>query len=102
MVSWVRQGLEHQWHSFSSWEQFFISWLIHTIGVSILSVLAAFAIMRSHKFFLGTEWKDDLEKLVFYAVVTVLVGTVAVAVVANTPPLDDEDLGLLLSYFSVG
>ena len=39
---------------------------------------------------------DDTEKLVFYVVMTVLVGAFAVAIVANAP-IDDEDTRLLLS-----
>ena len=65
IVSWVRQGLQHHWHSFASWEQFFISWFIHALGVGILSGFAAAAIIGSHKFFVGTERKDDFENLFF-------------------------------------
>jgi hypothetical protein len=59
-------------------------------------VFAAAAIMGTHKFFIGDAWKDDTEKLVFYVVMTVLVGAFAVAIVANAP-IDDEDTRLLLS-----
>ncbi|WP_100177262.1 hypothetical protein [Bradyrhizobium nitroreducens] len=45
VVTWVRQGVEHHWHGFSSWESFFLAWFIHAIGVSIFSVFAAASIV---------------------------------------------------------
>ena len=100
IVSAVRQGLQHHWHGFGSWEQFFLSWFIHTIAVSVFSVFAAWAIMSTRKFFVGSEWKGDMEELVFYVVITVLVGAFAVAIVANAPPADD-DARLLLRSVSI-
>jgi hypothetical protein len=91
IVSWVRQGIQHHWHGFTSWESFFLSWFIHTIGVGIFSAFAAATIMGTHKFFLGDEWKDDIERVVFYEVMTVLVGAFAAALVANAPEPDDDD-----------
>jgi prolipoprotein diacylglyceryltransferase len=76
--------------------EFFISWFIHAIGVSVFSVFAAAAIMGTRKFFVGDEFNDDTETLVFYVVMTVLVGAFAIAIVANAPR-DDEDTRLLLS-----
>jgi hypothetical protein len=96
IVSWVRQGLRDHWHGFASWESFFISWFIHAIGVSVFSAFAAAAIMGTHKFFLGEEWKGDVGEVVFYVVMTVLIGAFAIAVVANAP-VSDEDARLLLS-----
>ena len=98
IVTWVRQGVSHHWHGFVSWESFFISWFIHTIGVSVFSAFAAAAIMGTHKFFLGAEYKDDVEKLAFYVVMAVLVGAFAIAVVANAPEVED-DARLLFSLF---
>lgn len=98
VVTWVRQGVQHHWHGFSSWEGFFISWFIHTIAVSLFSVFAAATLVGTHKFFLGDDYKGDNEDLVFYVVMTVLVGAFAIAVVANAPDVDD-DAKLLLSLF---
>jgi len=99
IVSSVRQGLQHHWHGFSSWESFLISWVIHTIGVSVFSAFAAAAIMGTHKFFLGEEWKGDVGEAMFYIVMTVLVGAFAIALVASAPA-DDEDVRRLLSLFA--
>lgn len=98
VVTWVRQGVEHHWHGFSSWESFFLAWFIHTIGVSIFSVFAAASIVGTHKFFVGVERKEDMETLVFYVVMTVLVGALAIAVVANAPEVGD-DARLAFSFF---
>jgi prolipoprotein diacylglyceryltransferase len=98
IVTFVRQGISHHWHGFASWESFFSSWFIHTIGVSVFSAFAAAAIMGTHKFFRGDEWKDDMEELMFHVVMTVLVGAFAIAVVANAPEVED-DARLLFSLF---
>ena len=90
IVSFVRQGIQHHWHGFASWESFFISWFIHTIGVSVFSAFAAAAIMGTHKFFLGDRWEGDVGDAVFYAVMTVLVSAFAIAVVANAPEIDGD------------
>jgi hypothetical protein len=100
IVSWVRQDIQHHWHGFASWESFFISWFIHAIGVSVFSVCAAAAIMGTRKFFVGDENKEDTETLVFYVVMTVLVGAFAIAIVANAPGVDDDDARLLLWFVS--
>jgi hypothetical protein len=76
---------------FASWESFFLSWFIYTVAVSVFSVFAAATIMGTHKFFLGDEWKGDNERVLFYVVMTVLVGAFAVALVANAPEPDDDD-----------
>jgi hypothetical protein len=98
IVSWVRQGIQHNWHGFGSWESFFVSWFIHTVGVSVFSAFAAAAIMGTHKFFLGDEWKGDVGEVAFYVVMTVLVGAFAIAIVANAREVDD-DARLLFSLF---
>jgi hypothetical protein len=69
------------------------------LGVSVFSAFAAAAIMGTHKFFLGEEWKGDVGEVAFYVVMTVLVGAFAIAVVANAPGVDDDDARLLLSLF---
>jgi hypothetical protein len=88
VVTWVRQGLQHHWHSFSSWESFFVAWFIHTIGVSIFSAIAGLLMATTHKFFTGSEWKGNIEELAFCVVMTVLAGAVAIALVANWAPSD--------------
>jgi len=96
IVSFVRQEIQHHRHGFASWESFFISWFIHTIAVSVFSVFAAAAIMGAHKFFMGDKYENDIERLVFYVVMTVLLGAFAIAIVANAP-VYDEDTRLLLT-----
>ena len=97
IVSWVRHGLQHHWLGFDSWGDVFVSWFIHTLGVSIFSGFAAAAIMGAHKFFVGAECKEDMETLAFYVVMTVLLGAFAVAILANVRTVDDDDARLLLS-----
>jgi hypothetical protein len=84
-VSWVWHGLETHWKSFASWEQFFISWFI---GVVILSVFVTAAVIFTHRFFLGSDFKDSYERLTFYIVMTLLVSAISVAVIANNAPSD--------------
>jgi hypothetical protein len=98
IVSFVRQGLQHHGHGFASWESFFTSWFIHTVGVGVFGAFATAVIMGTHKFFVGDEFKDGAERLAFYVVMTVLVGAFAIFVVANAPERDD-DARLLLSLF---
>ena len=97
IVSFVRQGIQHHWHGFASWESFFSSWFIHAIAVFVFSMFGAAAIMWTHKFFRGDDWKGDMEDLVFYVVMTTLVGAFAIAVVANASEHDDDDAKLPLS-----
>jgi hypothetical protein len=92
IVAWLRHGLQHHWRSFASWEQFFGYWFIHTIGVAVFTVFAAAAIIGTHKFFIGAKWKDSDggDVVAFYVVMTVLIGAIFVAVVANSVPSDDD------------
>lgn len=55
--------------------------------------------MGTHRFFVGSEYKADARELWFYIVMTVLVGAVAIAIMAHTPEVDDDDARLLLSLF---
>jgi hypothetical protein len=91
VVAWARYGLQHHWKSFASWEQFFWYWFIHTIGVGAFTIFAAAAIIATHDFFTGAKWKDDQEVMAFYVVMTVLIGAIFIAVIANRTPSDDED-----------
>jgi hypothetical protein len=89
VVSWVRQGLRtHFQKGYPSWEDFFAFWFISTVAVVIASALAAGAIFMAHRFFLDEEYKGDLDKLFFYAVMTILVGAI-LAIVGATGSPDD-------------
>ena len=95
VVSWVSKGLRtHFQKGYPSWEGFFVSWVYHTIAVAVVSGLAAAAIFFAHEFFLGEdyniEYKGNLGKLFFYAVMTILVGAILLAVGATGGP-DDWD-----------
>jgi hypothetical protein len=78
VVSWVRQGLAHQFKWFASWGDFFISWFVHTVAVGVVAVLASAAILRANHFFVGSEPEEDYHKLMFYAVMTVLVAAILI------------------------
>jgi len=62
VVSWVRQFLAHHWKSFASWEDFFISWLVHTVAVGLLAVFAGAVILRTQNFFVGSEHEENYTK----------------------------------------
>jgi hypothetical protein len=64
--------------------------------VSVFSAFATAAIMGTRKFFLEEDFNDDVGTLVFFVVMTILIGAFAIAIVANAP-IDDEDTRLLLS-----
>lgn len=92
VVSWVRQGLHHHWKGYSSWGDFFAAWFIHTMAVGLLVAAAMAAIIWSHKFFLGYEKKgDNGRELMFYILITILMGALGIAFIANAPPRDDFD-----------
>jgi hypothetical protein len=74
VTSYVRHGLQHHWKAWSSWEDFFVSWFIHTMGVAVLMGVALAAIIYSHKFFLGYDRKDYGREIAFYIMMTILVG----------------------------
>ena len=95
IVSWVRQGLEHHWKAFASWEMFFASWIIHTIGIAVFTAIAFAAITYLYDFFVGDERTDDSETVMFYIVMTVLVGALCIAFVANYVPSDDDYSALI-------
>lgn len=89
VVSWVRQGLLHHFQKgYPSWGDFFAYWFVCTLAVAITSGLAAAAIFMAHRFFLGEEYKDSLDKLFFYAVMTVLFGAILLALGATGGPPD--------------
>ncbi len=101
VVAWVRHGLQHHWKGWHSWEDFFIAWFVHTMGVAVLTGVALAAIIYSHKFFLGYDKKDFGRELTFYIVMTILVVTLGIAFIALRPPSDDyDDSAAYQIYFS--
>lgn len=90
VVAFVRHGLQTHWKAWDSWEDFFVAWFIHTLGVGVLVVASMAAIIYSHKFFLGYDKKEYGRELTFYIVMTALVAAIGILVVANAPPSDNE------------
>jgi len=45
VVAWVRHGLQYHWKAWDSWEDFFIAWFIHTMGVALLMAVSLAAII---------------------------------------------------------
>jgi uncharacterized membrane protein YidH (DUF202 family) len=61
------------------------------VGLTVLVAIAGFAILRFHKFFLGEEPKDNrFEQVWFYILMTVLVASVCIFLVAHYSPVDEE------------
>ena len=90
VVAWVRHGLQYHWKAWGSWEDFFVEWFVHTMGVALLIGVALAAIIYSHKFFLGCDRKEYGRELTFYIVMTILVAALGIAAVANWPHSDDD------------
>ena len=90
-VAFVRHELEtHQvvWHTF---EQFLVSWILHTVGLTVLVGIAAFAILQFHKFFLGEGAQDNrFTQVWYYILMTVLVASVCIFLAAHYGPIDEE------------
>ncbi len=98
IVAWVRHGLQNHWKPWDSWEGFFASWLVHTLGVVLLTLVTVITIIWSHKFFLGYDKKEYDREMTFYIVITILVAALGIAFVANSPPRDDyDDASLIIS-----
>jgi hypothetical protein len=84
VVYFVRADL-HPTSSATGWasvENLLRGWFINTMGVGLLGVIAGAFIMRFHKFFVGAPG-PDVEEVVFYVMMTVLVAAVCIYVVAN-------------------
>lgn len=93
-VTFVRHDLEKHRVAWDSFGDFLIAWFIHTIAVIMLIAIAAVPILRFHKFFVGRELstsKGDVEAVTFYVLMTVLVASVCIFVVAHHVPIDDYD-----------
>ncbi len=90
VVAWVRHGLQYHWKSWDSWEDFFIAWFIHTMGVALLMAASLAAIIFTHKFFRGYN-KEDYSEITFYVLMTILIGALGIAFLALRGPSDDYD-----------
>jgi hypothetical protein len=91
VVAYVRHGLQHHWKPWDSYEDFFVAWFIHTVGVALLIGVTLGSIIYSHKFFLGYDRKEYGGEVTFYVVMTILVAALGIALVALLPPSDDFD-----------
>jgi hypothetical protein len=90
-VAYVRHGLEDNWGAWESFEQFFAGWFIHTMGLALFMAIAGAAIWRFQKFFLGRKREsDDFDELSYVVLMTVLVGTIFIFIVAHWSPSDGE------------
>ena len=71
--------------------QFLSEWFVHTVGLIVLSAFAYMAIFSSHKFFLGEDIKEsETQRVLFYIVMTVLVASVCILLVAGYVPADED------------
>jgi hypothetical protein len=89
VVAFVRHGVEEHWKPWRSWEQLFVYWFIHTIGLVLLTGVVLAAIVVSHRFFLGHQ-RPDYADVTFYILMTVLVGALGVVVLGHWAPSDDD------------
>ena len=68
-----------------------MSWILHTVGLTVLVGIAVFAILRFHKFFFGEETQDNsFQQVWYYILMTALVATVCVFIAAHYGPTDEE------------
>jgi len=91
VVAFVRHELETHQVVWDTFEQFLASWILHTVGLVVFVGIAAFAILRFHKLFLGEEPKDNrFAQVWYYILMTALVGSVCVFIAAHYGPIDEE------------
>jgi len=91
VVAFVRHELETHQVVWDTFEQFLVSWILHTVGLVVFVGIAAFAILRFHKLFLGEESKDNrFAQVWYYILMTALVGSVCVFIAAHYGPIDEE------------
>jgi hypothetical protein len=83
VVAWVRHGLQYHWKLWDSWRNFFTSWFVHAMAVFLLMVVALWAIIYTHKFFLGRDMEGNEREVSFYVVMTILVASIGIAVLSN-------------------
>lgn len=93
VVAFVRRDLQEHQIAWDSFGQFLISWLIHTIALFILMVIAGASILRFQKFFLGHEskgFKDEIEEIGFHIFMTILVASICILFIAHYVPTPDD------------
>ena len=93
VVAFVRHDLEKHRVVWDSVEQFLVAWFVHTIAIMVLTAIAAVPILRFHKFFLGYEregFKDKIEELSFYILMTALVASICIFFIAHYVPTYDD------------
>ena len=91
-VAFVRHDLQNPRVAWDSLANFAASWFIHTIAVMVLMAIAFASILRFHKFFLGYEakgFKNEVEALSYYVLMTVLVASVCIFLMAHYTPTDE-------------
>jgi hypothetical protein len=91
VVYFVRTGL-HSSPPTAGWasiEHLLPKWFINTMGVLLLGVIAGACIMHFYKFFVGSP-EPDVEEVMFYVVMTVLIAAISIYVLA-TLSFDDFD-----------
>jgi hypothetical protein len=83
VVYFVREGLHPSPPTvgWASIEHLVTGWFINTMGVLLLGAIAGACIMRFHKFFVGSP-EPDLEEVMFYVVMTVLVAAISMYVLS--------------------
>jgi hypothetical protein len=103
LVAVVRHGVQTKWGPWDgfpisdnlmapSWVTFLVLWLAYGIALVLLIAIAGFAIIRWHKFFVGSEFEllTNRLKLEYYVVMTVLVATLAIGFLSFGPFTDVE------------
>jgi len=91
VVAFVRHELETHQVVWDTFEQFLVSWILHTVGLVVFVGIAAFAILRFHMFFLGEEPQDKrFQQVWYYILMTVLVASVCIFFAAHYGPIDEE------------
>jgi hypothetical protein len=91
VVYFVREDLHPSPRTvgWASIEHLLTGWFINTMGVFLFSVIAGACIMRFHKFFVGSP-EPDVEEVVYYVVMTVLVAAISIYVL-TTVSFDNFD-----------
>jgi hypothetical protein len=74
------------------WDDFFISWFIHTVAVAVLVGGAVGAIIAFHKRILGYEFELKVNKsheLTYFVLMTIIVAAIGILLVASYGPSED-------------
>jgi hypothetical protein len=94
-VTFVRHGIQHNFKGWDSWGDFFIAWFIHLAALGLFFAFAAATIIHFHKFWLGiafpyNTYKDGDKAVRIYILLTVLIATIGIAMVATAGPFEDD------------